>query len=177
MAIKSSKNQYGSRAVVFHWLTALLILSMIPLGIYMHELPNDSYKAVFYRIHIIIGISVFVLTILRIVWKLMDNKVTELKTTPKYQQFMGKALHYIFYFMMLGASGSGLVYVISSGLAEQLFIADNMVWVNAHDFLPAEIHEKLTIPMIPLLVLHILAALYHQYFVKDGIFKRMWFAK
>lgn len=177
MTVKSSENQYGSRAVIFHWLTALLILSMIPLGIYMHELPNDAYKAMFYKAHIIIGSLVFIVTILRIVWKLVDNKVTELKTTPRYQQIMAKALHYIFYAMMLGASGTGLAYVIGSGLAEQLFFADNMVWVNAHDYLPAELHEKFTIPMIPLLALHVGAALYHQYIVKDGIFKRMWFGK
>lgn len=177
MATKSTENQYGSRAVWFHWLTALLILSMIPMGIYMHELPASDMKANLYRAHIVVGSLVFIVTILRIVWKLRDNKVTELKTTPKYQQILAKALHYIFYFMMLGAAGTGLAFVITSGLGEQLFLADKVMWVNAHDFLPAELHEKLTIPMIPLLVLHIGAALYHQYVIKDGIFRRMWFTK
>ncbi|MBL1420012.1 MAG: cytochrome b/b6 domain-containing protein [Alphaproteobacteria bacterium] len=175
MAIKSSENQYGSRAVFFHWFTAILILSMIPLGIYMHELPASDWKATLYKAHIVMGIVIFVTTILRIGWKLMDNKVTELKTTPRYQQIMAKALHYIFYAMMLGAAGSGLGYIIFSGLGEQLFLADNVVWPNPRDFLPAEVHEMLTIPMIPLLALHILAALYHQFIVKDGIFRRIWF--
>lgn len=177
MSVKSSENQYGSRAVIFHWLTALLILSLIPLGIYMHELPKGDLKATLYKAHIVIGGIVFIVTILRVIWKLRDEKVQELKTTPRYQQILAKALHYIFYFMMLGAAGSGLAYVISSGLAEQLFFAEEIVWSNAHDYLPAEVHEKLTIPMIPLLALHILAALYHQFIVKDGIFKRIWFTK
>lgn len=175
MAIKSSKNQYGSGAIIFHWFTALLILSMLPLGIYMHELPASGLKETLYKAHIVMGIIIFVTTILRVIWKLIDNKVTELKTTPKYQQVLAKALHYIFYAMMLGASGSGLGYIIFSGLGEQLFISDTMVWPNPHDFLPAEVHEKLTVPMIPLLALHILAALYHQFMVKDGIFGRIWF--
>uniref|UniRef100_A0A2A4YTG8 Cytochrome b561 bacterial/Ni-hydrogenase domain-containing protein n=1 Tax=OCS116 cluster bacterium TaxID=2030921 RepID=A0A2A4YTG8_9PROT len=175
MVVKSSENQYGSGAVMFHWFTAILILSMIPLGIYMHELPVGDLKETLYKAHIVMGIIIFVTTILRIVWKLMDNKVAELKTTPRYQQIMAKALHYIVYAMMLGAAGSGLGYIIFSGLGEQLFLADKVVWPNAHDFLPADVHEKLTIPMIPLLGLHIVAALYHQFVVKDGIFKRMWF--
>lgn len=177
MSIKSSNNQYGSGAIIFHWLTAFLIISMIPLGIYMHEMPVGGLKETLYKAHIVIGIIIFITTILRIVWKLMDNKVTELRTTPRYQQIMAKALHYIFYALMLGAAGSGLGYIILSGVGEQLFVADKVMWPNAKDFIPAEVHEKLTIALIPLLALHILAALYHQYIVKDGIFRRIWFEK
>lgn len=142
MTTKSSQNQYGSRAVIFHWLTALLILSMIPLGIYMHELPASDLKATLYKAHIVMGSLVFIVTILRIIWKLMDNKVVELKTTPRYQQIMAKSLHYLFYFMMLGAAGSGLSYIIFSGLGVQLFLMDTVEWPNAHDFLSPSCSAK-----------------------------------
>lgn len=175
MSIKSTENKYGSRAVMFHWFAALLILSMIPLGMYMHELPKGDFKANLYKAHIVIGGLVFLLTLARLVWKFLDNKVAELQTTSKFTQFLSKAMHYLLNLIVLVASISGLSYTIASGLGEQLFTANSMIWPNAHDFTPAGVHGVLTKLLIPLLILHILAALYHQYIVKDEIFKRMSF--
>lgn len=177
MTVKSTKNQYGSGAVIFHWLTALLILSMVPLGIFMHELPNEGIKAALYRTHIAIGMIVFIVTILRIIWKFKDNKVSEMTSMPKFQRLLARGMQQLLVIIVLLAAVSGLTYITTSGLAAQLFFAENINWPSPGDFTAAKTHGVLTILLIPLMFLHILAALYHQYFVKDAIFNRIWFKK
>ena len=72
MPLKSTCTHYGGMAVVLHWLSAVLILGMIPAGFLMQGV-DESVKPVLYCGHVATGALVLVLTLARLTWKLLPS--------------------------------------------------------------------------------------------------------
>ena len=75
MPAQNAPTRYGSVARSLHWLTALLILSAIGLGLYAEDLPYDTAetlaaKAQIFSIHKTIGVAAFFVALARILWAL-----------------------------------------------------------------------------------------------------------
>ena len=71
----------------FHWLTALLILTLIPLGWYANQLPFDTgaelaFKAQLFSYHKTLGVAAFFVALLRILWALTQPKPAPLHPEP-----------------------------------------------------------------------------------------------
>ena len=74
MKIKNDNSTYGFLARLFHWLTFLILLFQLPLGLYLDNLEFSEFKLTVENIHIVIGISIFYLTLLRLIWKFLNPK-------------------------------------------------------------------------------------------------------
>ena len=72
MKIKNDNSTYGVLARAFHWLTFLILLFQLPLGLYLDNLEFSEFKLTVENIHIVIGISIFYLTLLRLIWKFLN---------------------------------------------------------------------------------------------------------
>ena len=72
MKIKNDNSSYGVLARLFHWLTFLILLFQLPLGLYLDNLEFSEFKLTVENIHIVIGISIFYLTLLRLIWKFLN---------------------------------------------------------------------------------------------------------
>ena len=75
MALGNTSTRYGAFSKSFHWLTALLILTLIPLGLFAKNLPYETQeelarKAWFFSLHKTLGVTVFFVAFLRILWAL-----------------------------------------------------------------------------------------------------------
>ena len=66
----TSAMRYSTPAIVLHWLVALLIFVAFPLGLYMADLPLSPEKLKLISYHKWIGVTVFMLAGLRVVWRL-----------------------------------------------------------------------------------------------------------
>jgi cytochrome b561 len=75
MQWKNSQKSYGMTAIILHWSSALLVIFILGLGIYMTDLPDGDFKWSWYGLHKSIGLLIFMLLILRVIWK-------RLNTTP-----------------------------------------------------------------------------------------------
>jgi len=62
-------DRYTRTAVTLHWLIALLIFAAFPLGVYMHDLPLTPYKLRLFSYHKWIGVTVFMLALMRVTWR------------------------------------------------------------------------------------------------------------
>ena len=60
---------YRPVAKLLHWLTALLVLGMLGVGLWMVGLPISLTKLYVYAWHKWIGLTVLVLTVLRLLWR------------------------------------------------------------------------------------------------------------
>ena len=60
---------YTAVAKGLHWLMALLILGLLVLGMYMHDLPLSPQKLALYSWHKWAGVTAFVLVWLRLAWR------------------------------------------------------------------------------------------------------------
>lgn len=113
-------SRYSAVAIALHWLIAVAILSMIPMGWWMSDaIVEPDSQALAYRvfqIHKSIGFLILALTVLRIVWRL-THPVPALPGAMKgREQFAARATHAAFYALMLALPLTGWIYV-STGWA------------------------------------------------------------
>lgn len=113
--MKGTKLNYGRVAQAFHWMSALLIFTMLPLGMMMTNIGEGATKTTLYQAHIIIGLLVLVLTVLRIVWAFIDQRPDTLTQMPAWRQFVFKAVHILLYVLLLVLSVSGLRILFAVG--------------------------------------------------------------
>ena len=71
--MKSTQHRYGGVAIGLHWVSAVLILGMLPLGFLMQN-AGEGDRLLWYRLHVMVGIAVLLLTMARLVWKWFDVK-------------------------------------------------------------------------------------------------------
>ena len=177
--------RYNAIAVALHWAIALLIIGQIAGGFYMHNLPNASpVKFDLYQLHKSFGLSILVLTVFRLGWRLAHKVPALPSATPPWQRFGARAAHWGFYALMLliPLSGWAMVSVSPLEIPTVLFgvipvphlpffggVADR---AGAEEFLIG-VHEMLAFAMIALLVLHVGAALKHRVVDKDGVLQSM----
>src|SRR5690606_36471847 len=108
--LKNTKNNYGWLAKMFHWVVAVLMLTLLGVGLYMASLPeNDPNRMFFYWLHKSTGVFVLTLVVLRLSWR-WQNKVPEPPLNmPKWQKFAARSNHYTLYVLMVIMPLSGFM--------------------------------------------------------------------
>ncbi len=172
---------YGTVAMTLHWLIAVAIIGMLIVGKYMVDLPNeDSNKFALYQLHKSFGISILVLTLVRIGWRLGHPAPALPPGMPAWQRWGAHISHYGLYALMLAIPLSGWAAVSAStlGIPTLLFGAVELPTLpitpdrDTHEVWQ-ETHELLGNIMIGLLILHVLAALKHHFVDRDTVLRRM----
>ena len=187
MAVRSSAERYGAVAMSLHWLIAALIITNICLGLYMGDLPrSDPNKFLIIQTHKSIGLTVLVLSIARLGWRLV-NPVPPLPPGMSAPlRFAARATHYLFYFLIVAIPLSGWLMVSTSplgfgtpyfGLFEwpNLPFFDGLARAARRPYHEAfeSVHVFLAWSAIVLIPIHVLAALFHQFIRRDDVLKRM----
>lgn len=175
---RSTSDRYGAVPVTIHWLSAILILGLLASGFRAGEATDLAVKAAFLRFHIPIAIVVLLLTLLRIVWWWrFDRKPPPVQGSPVWQERLARGIHIAFYVVILGMIASGIGMMVLSGAAPAVFGEPGAVLPNFHDYPPRAPHGLGASLLIALLVAHVGAALYHHFIRRDGLLRRMWYAR
>lgn len=171
---KSSTDRYGRVAITIHWISAAMVIGLMIAGLRAADMTDLEAKASLLRIHAPMGAAILVLTLARIGWWLMaDTKPEEPAGVPHLQALAAKAVHGLLYVAILGLAGSGIAMIVLSGAGEILFGTAPGPLPDFWDFAPRYGHAAMAWLMGALLVLHVGAALYHQFVLKDRLFARM----
>jgi len=159
---------------VLHWLSAILLFIQIPLGFYLVDLDFGEERLTFENIHIILGLTIFYLTIIR----LLKNTINP---TPKFetsifkgQKFLAKINHQLLYVTILSITISGIFKKLFNG--ETLIIFFKKIKSNDNFELAEifyDIHVISNYLLISLIAIHILAVIAHKLFFSDNILKKM----
>ena len=169
--------QYTRTAKSLHWLMALLIIGLIPLGLYMHELPLSPQKLQLYSWHKWIGVTVFVLLLVRVSWRLTHQPPALPWHMSKVEQLAAHAGHIVLYLLMLAIPLSGWLMSSAKGFQTVWFgvlpIPDLLGKDKALGDTLAEVHEFLSWTLVAVLVAHVAAALKHHFIDKDDVLLRM----
>lgn len=178
MTIKSINSHYGTVAVVIHWLSALLIIALLGSGFRAGQTIDLSTKADILRFHAPMGITILILTLARIIWWWrFDTKPAAVGSDPYWQEFSAKAVHVLFYIIIIGMAASGIGMFVLSGAGEILFGGAQGTLPDFNEYLPRIPHGLGGRVMVALLVLHAGAALFHHFVKRDATLKRMWFKR
>jgi cytochrome b561 len=174
MGLKSTSDRYGAVAIAIHWLSAVLIIGMFVLGIVASETTDAALKATILRIHAPLGLAILALTLLRIVWWLVaDRKPSPVAGQPLWQSLLSQWVHRLLYISVLVMIGSGIWLMMSSGAAEVIFDGAAKPLPDFAIFPAYLVHSTMAMILEALFILHVLAALYHQFIRKDRLFARM----
>ncbi len=177
---EQTAKRYGAVAMTLHWVIATAIVGMIVVGKYMHNLPDTNPdKFALYQLHKSFGITIFVLTLARIGWRL-GHPVPPLPVgMATWERWAAHGMHFVLYAAMLGMPLSGWLRVSTDrlGIPTLFFglfevpafplVSDTLtMWLH-------DLHELGGNLLIPLLVLHVAAALKHHFWDRDDVLKRM----
>lgn len=176
MCLKNTENSYGLVTKIFHWLVALLIITLLVVGYIMTEMAPSDQKWQIYAVHKATGTIVFMLVCLRILWRLINIEVLLPKDIPSWQKFAAKTTYLILYFFMLLMPISGILMTLLSGYAIDLFGLFTIDGWDANKPLAStfrSIHVFSSFILAGFVVLHILAAWYHHLIRKDNVLMRM----
>ena len=185
MALNNSSSEYGLLSKALHWAMALIIITLLGVGIYMADLPTDTeeqkqYAYQFFGLHKSFGVVALVLISVRIAWiRISPAPALPAVFEPK-EKMIVKGLQGLLYILMIFVPLSG--YLMSNaggypinffGLAElpALIGKSKEIGGIAH-----EAHEIMGFAILGLIVLHVAGAVKHRLKDKGGesdILKRM----
>ncbi len=169
--------RYTTTAIVLHWLTALLLFVVFPLGLYMHELKLSPLKLQLYSYHKWIGISLLLLAVLRVLWRSTHTPPPLPVTMARWQKRASSAVHLLLYVLLLAVPLSGWLMSSAKGVQTVWFgllpLPDLLEKDKALGQLLGSVHESLNYLLLLLVLAHIAAALKHRYIDRDEVMKRM----
>ncbi len=168
---------YTRTAIALHWLVALLILAALPLGLTMTDLPLSPQKLKYYAWHKWLGVTVFALAVVRLLWRLAHAPPPLPASVPAWQRRSAHALHWALYVLMLAIPVAGWLMSSAKGFQTVylgvLPIPDLLDKNEALGDLLARVHAWLAYVLILLLVVHVAAALKHHLVDRDEVLRRM----
>jgi cytochrome b561 len=174
MSILNNKVKYGLLSKLFHWLTAAGLIVQIPLGFYLVDLDFDETRVDIENYHILFGLIIFYITLIRLIFKLL-TPIPDFKGSAFLgQKFIARLNHLLLYLTLLTVTFSGILKKLFNG--ENLVIFFKKINLSYNYELSEQfysIHIFANYALIGLITLHILAALFHKFFLRENILKRI----
>jgi cytochrome b561 len=168
--------RYGSWAIALHWLLFVLVVVVGILGLLHDSWPKRS-QAFWINIHALIGLTLWILLILRLVGRLRYPPPPPEADMSTAMRRAARVVHLSLYALLFVIPIFGIVTFIWHGRSLDLGIAQLNFGVakNGAIFEPTEdIHGYLAYCIFALAAAHAVAALWHHFIKHDGVLRRMW---
>lgn len=174
---KNPPQHYTATAKILHWGMAIVLLGLVALGIYMHDLPFSPEKLQFYSWHKWAGVSAFFLVLFRLVWRITHRPPALPASMPTLLQWAAHAGHALLYILMLAIPLSGWLMSSAKGFQTVWFgvlpLPDLVAKDKALGESLATLHQGLNLLLGLTLLAHVGAALKHHFIDRDDILQRM----
>ena len=115
MKLINTITEYGFISKVFHWLSAAVLVIQIPLGFYLVDMDFSERRLTIESIHVTLGLSIFYLTLFRLIWKFLNPSPKEWKSHFKGQAFVASANHFLLYLTIFTITLSGILKKLYMG--------------------------------------------------------------
>ncbi len=177
MALKNTKLEYGTVAKTLHWLVAISLLGLIVFGLQQSGMERSPERSEIRFLHASAALAVFVLMTVRLVWRLVNDVPAHPEGAPAWQNTVARVVHWGLYVAVFVQLTAGAMTVATGGKALPFFglfsiplpVAESE---ESHHFWE-EVHESVWKIVAALIVVHVLAALYHHFVARDDVLRRM----
>lgn len=168
--------RYTAPAIAFHWVLALGLAISFGVGLYMTGLSMSPARLRLYNWHKWAGIAILALSAMRLLWRLRHPPPPEMPM-PAWQQRVAHLSHAALYALFFAVPLAGWAYSSAAGFP--------VVWFGVlplPDFIHADralaesikpVHAVLAYTLAALVALHVVAAVKHHFFDRDGLMFRM----
>ncbi len=178
MQFKNSKSSWGWMSIFIHWVTAIGVVAMFVLGLWMVELTyydNWYHKAP--HIHKSMGLLLLILTCWRLIWILFNARPEPLKTHTLMEQKLARIAHLLLYVLLVSVMLSGYLISTADGKSLEVFnwfsVPATIYGYSEQADFAGSVHLFLAVTLILSAVLHALAAIKHQVIDKDVTLNRI----
>ena len=174
MRLTNNLTEYGSISKIFHWLSAAVLIFQIPLGFYLVDLDFNENRLTIESIHVILGLSIFYITIFRLIYKLFNPTPPLSNSIFPGQRLIAKLNHVFLYITIIMVTISGALKKLFNGeILDVIFfsleIKDNFDLAE----LFYDIHIVANYTLISLISLHILAVITHKVLFRENLLKKI----
>lgn len=168
---------YHPVAIGLHWIIGLGIAAGFGLGLYMTGLPFSPAKLQYYSWHKWLGVTIFLLVLLRLAWRLGHAAPASPADMPAWQVVLSAWSHRLLYVLMFAVPLSGWLMSSAKGVPTVYF----GMW-PLPDLLPRDrelgdqlltVHFALNCTMAIIVLVHSLAAFKHHVVDRDDVLARM----
>ena len=168
---------YTRTAKSLHWLMALLLIGLLALGFYMHDLPLSPEKLKLYAWHKWAGVSAFLLVLLRLSWRLAHTPPPLPAGMSRTMQLAAHGGHLLLYVLMLAIPLTGWLMSSAKGFQTVWFgvlpLPDLLEKNKELGDLLQQIHMLLNFCLAGLVIAHAGAAIKHHFSDRDDVLARM----
>ena len=174
MKLTNTLTEYGTISKIFHWLSAAVLVVQIPLGMYLVDMDFSEKRLTIENIHVAVGITIFYLTILRLIYKTFNPTPNLNNSVFLGQKIIAKLNHVFLYISILVITISGALKKLYNGEELNMFFFNLEIQDN---FDLAEIFYEIHIignyTLIGLITLHISAVIIHKIIFKENLLRRI----
>ena len=175
---KTSPKKYHPIQVTLHWLVVLLVVAAFVMGKFMSGLPNDANKLAPLALHMGVGIFTLVVIVTRFITRMKLPKPEHASAGNAFFDWVGKLVHYALYLLVFLIAVSGMSLSMQAGLVPIVFGGSGSpLPADFFDFTARMLHGFIVPALLLLVLLHVGAAFYHQFMLKDNLLARMWYGK
>jgi len=177
---------YSSKTKIFHWLTALLIVTIIPLGLIASRAPMDTdaqiaTKTLLFSMHKTLGVTVFIVALARILYALTQAKPAPLHPERRVETMLANVVHWLLYLSLVLVPLTGWINHSAAAVSAPIWIpfAQTLPFVPVNptvsDFFGG-LHWLWSKVMVGSILLHFAGAMKHHFIDKDATLRRMWWS-
>ncbi len=174
MKLTNTLTEYGTISKIFHWISAAVLIIQIPLGMYLVDMDFSEKRVTIENIHVAVGISIFYLTILRLIYKTFNPTPNLNNSIFPGQKIIAKLNHVFLYISILMITISGALKKLYNGEELNMFFFNLEIQDN---FDLAEIFYEIHIignyTLVGLITLHISAVIIHKIIFKENLLRRI----
>ena len=168
--------KYSGMAIALHWVTAVLIVANLLLGLSMVALPISPRKLQWYAWHKWVGITVFLLTGARLAWRAIRPHPSPVPM-PEWQRRAAAISHGSLYILLLVIPISGWLYSSATGVQVVYLGILPLPDLVSKDKALADtlkaVHVTLNLVLFSLVCVHVAAAFKHHFVDRDTVLSRM----
>lgn len=181
------QQRYTTVAIILHWAIAFFIFNNLMFGFFMEDYP-DAQRRSAVAFHISCGLSVLVLVVLRLLWRITHRPPPFLPGTTPRETRLAHAVHHAIYFLMFAMPITGWLFLSANPPGRPGSLIFGLFRLHRFEFLTGlqprelqkqvhdvivEVHGIGAWILIGLLALHVLGALKHQFVDKQPELARM----
>lgn len=175
MNTPSTPLHFNRLARVLHWLMAVMILSMLFIGVGM--VASVAWRPVLVDLHRPLGIAILLLVVVRLINRLRHPPPALPSDLPRWQVLAAKASHLLLYALMFAMPLIGWSMLSAGGYPIVMFAGLQLPPIAPHDAglyaLLRGAHTWLAYLLFATVLLHLGAALMHAWVRRNGVFSSM----
>ena len=168
--------KYTKTAMLLHWLTVLLVAVLFGLGWTMVDIPKGPARSAAFALHKSIGLTVFVFTAIRFLWRVRHSPPALPPEIPSWRATLARGVHATFYVMLVLQPLTGYLSSAFSGYSTQYFGVPLPNWGHSNPPLNeffTELHVLCSVTLLGLIAVHLVGAVSHALGPGESLIRRM----